>query len=419
MRELPRELTAEELAELFEGRTTRSSSGSPGSPTRCGGRARWSTSSPTTRSGRSSTPTPRSGSPPGCRSALRPSRERTSTRLSSRSSTGSTPTTRGATGSGSSSSSTGARRRRSWRCSAAGSTTRPRSSSRPRSASSATSRRIAGGDPGKRPRDDRPPARSLRRAARLARPRPALAARDRGDGVDRHVVLLRPPRPVAPSAEGRRRRRRRGRRRALGGARRRLLPRAEVRRRPARAARPPGVVQVGGLRDVALGLRADARPLLPRGVERARQAGRRPRAVARGHDLDRAARRRLDRLRRAQPARLRRPRPVARAVRPRRAVGVGVGGALQPARGLAPGRRDDRDGDGCERLLRHHPRPLGADPSEGGGPRARPGAGHPGEAALGAQQLPDPAGCPHDAGRPLPLRVRRGPRVARPRGADG
>ena len=52
-----------------------------------------------------------------------------------------------------------------------------------------------------------------------------------------------------------------------------------------------------------------------------------------------------------------------------------LAGALQPAGGMAPGRRDDRDGDGGERLLRHHPRPLGADPCEGGGPRARPRPG--------------------------------------------
>ena len=37
--------------------------------------------------------------------------------------------------------------------------------------------------------------------------------------------------------------------------------------------------------------------------------------------------------------------------------------------------RDDRDGDGRQRVLRHHPRPPGAGPREGGGPRARPGAG--------------------------------------------
>ena len=62
------------------------------------------------------------------------------------------------------------------------------------------------------------------------------------------------------------------------------------------------------------------------------------------------------------------------AVRARRARGVGLVRAVQPARGLAAGRRDDRHGDGGERPLQHHPRALGADPREGGGPRARPGA---------------------------------------------
>ncbi len=43
---------------------------------------------------------------------------------------------------------------------------------------------------------------------------------------------------------------------------------------------------------------------------------------------------------------------------------------------------------------------------EGGGPRARPGAGAPRQAALGAQQLPDAAGALRDARRALPVHVR-------------
>ena len=174
--------------------------------------------------------------------------------------------------------------------------------------------------------------RALAGAHRLARPRAALAPRHRGDGVDRDVVLLRPPRPVAPAAEGPGRRGGRRRGRALGGARRRLLPGAEVRRRAAAAAGPRRLVQVGGVHDVALRLRPDARPLLPRGVERAREAGRRPRPVARRRDLDRPPRPGLDRLRRAQPPRLGRARAVAGALRARRAGGLGLDGALQPAR---------------------------------------------------------------------------------------
>ena len=169
---------------------------------------------------------------------------------------------------------------------------------------------------------------------------------------------------------------------------------------------------------MALGLRAPARPLLPRCLECARPAGRRSPAVARSDDLDRDARRRLARLRHPQPPRLRATRPLAGALRARSARGLGVGRALRAARCLAAGRLDDRDGDGGERVLRHHPRALGADPREGGGPRARPAARDPGEAALGAQQLPDAARAPHDARRALPVRVRRRPRLARARRAD-
>ena len=48
-----------------------------------------------------------------------------------------------------------------------------------------------------------------------------------------------------------------------------------------------------------------------------------------------------------------------------------------------------------------------------------PRRGDPGEAALGAQQLPHAAGAADDARGALPVRVRRRPRVARARRADG
>ena len=66
---------------------------------------------------------------------------------------------------------------------------------------------------------------------------------------------------------------------------------------------PPRLVQVGGVHDVALGLRADGRPLLPQraGVPD-RPRGGRPDAVAGRRDQRRAARRRVDRLRRPLPA---------------------------------------------------------------------------------------------------------------------
>ena len=53
-------------------------------------------------------------------------------------------------------------------------------------------------------------------------------------------------------------------RRDVGDPRRRLLPHREVPGRPAHAAGAAALVQVGGLLDVALGLRPLRRPLLPR-----------------------------------------------------------------------------------------------------------------------------------------------------------
>ena len=53
-------------------------------------------------------------------------------------------------------------------------------------------------------------------------------------------------------------------------------------------------------------------------------------------------------------------------------VGLGRRRALLGARVVRPGRRDDRDDDGRERLLRDHPGPLEARAGEEGRPRARP-----------------------------------------------
>ena len=67
---------------------------------------------------------------------------------------------------------------------------------------------------------------------------------------------------------------------------------------------------------------------------------------------------------------------AARDARPRHRDRLRGRAALPAARGVPPGRRDARDDHGRERPVRDHPRPLGARPREGGGPRARPEAGH-------------------------------------------
>ena len=213
---------------------------------------------------------------------------------------------------------------------------------------------------------------------RLARPGLPLVPRHRGDRLDRDVVLLRrarQPPAASPSA------RRTGAEGVSGesweihgGGFYRIQ---QVPGRAADASEAAALVQVGGLLDVALGLRAPLRPLLRgRAPAADRPVGRRPRAVAGDPDLDRAARRRVARLRRALP-RARRPASsllAARDPRPRHRDRVRRRAALRAARRVPPGRRDARDDHGRERPLRDHPRPLGARAREGGGPRARPEA---------------------------------------------
>src|SRR5689334_5361874 len=108
--------------------------------------------------------------------------------------------------------------------------------------------RAAAGCDAQPPEDDRFPDR-LREPAR------PLAARRGGHRLGGRVVLLRLARrePRAADAGARRRGRRRP---PLGGARRRLLPQPQVPRCPARDPAPPALVQVGGLLDVALRVRA-------------------------------------------------------------------------------------------------------------------------------------------------------------------
>ena len=214
---------------------------------------------------------------------------------------------------------------------------------------------------------------------------------------------------AAEGAEGGRRRR------VLGRPRRRLLPLAEVQGRAADAARAPALVQVGGVHDVALGLRAARRPLLARRRHVAgRPGGRRPRAVAGSRALGRRARARAGSST-TSPAGSSSTTGSSRA----RSIGARDGLRVRGRRALRrpgrvpPGRRDARHDHGRERLLRDHPGAPGARAREAGGARAGPAAGAARQAAVGAQQLPDAAGRLHDARRALPVRLRQRPRVAR------
>ena len=256
--------------------------------------------------------------------------------------------------------------------------------------------------------------------SRLARPRAALAARDRRDGVDRHVVLLRPPRPVAPAAEGPA-----DADAGVGGELWEVHGGGfyQVQKyvvAPPRAARPPRLVQVGGVRDVALGLRADARPLLPRGVERARPAGRRPRAVARGDDLDRAARRRLARRTTCSTALVSDgARPLARPLRARRARGVGLGELFSPrAAWLQVGAMIGTvmAANVFFDIIPAHwelirAKEAGREPDPRPGIQAKQRSVHNNYLTLPVLLTM--------LGGPLPVRVRRRPRLARPRRPDG
>ena len=206
----------------------------------------------------------------------------------------------------------------------------------------------------------------------------------------------------------------------MGGPRRRLLPRQEVQGRPAGAARPPGLVQVGGVHDLALGLRPDGRPLL---LQRERVPDRPARSptsssweavgisiallVAAWLVYDVLCRLLLPRGRNGEIA------LWALLILLTTLAAWGCGELFQPrAAFLQVGAMLGTIMAG-ERLLQHHPRPLGADQRQEGRPRARPDAGDHGEEALGPQQLLHAAGAVHDARRALRVRLRRRPRLAR------
>ena len=194
----------------------------------------------------------------------------------------------------------------------------------------------------------------------------------------------------------------------------------EVPHRAADAAGAARVVQVGGLHDVADRLRADGPPLLRRSdpvpwIRAAPASGVGARPRERRHPGGRLAR-----VRHALPDH-RRQRACARDLdrAPRRRHRRHLRSALQPARRVHPGRRDARDVDGGERVLRHHPRAARPRRRNGGRARTRCRSGHPRQATLGAQQLPDPAGPVRDDQPALPVHLRPRQLVGRPARAHG
>ena len=165
---------------------------------------------------------------------------------------------------------------------------------------------------------------------------------------------------------------------------------------------------------MALRLRAPRRPLLAGRRRQAHRPGRRrPEPDPGGRPLCRRAGGGLARLRRRLPRPSGRPAGGGRRRRPRDALGLCGRAALRRPSLVSSGRRDARDDHGRQRLLRDHPRPLGARPREAARSRAGSGTRTPREAAVGAQQLPDAASRLHDAGGPLPARLRAAAGVAR------
>src|SRR5881227_1250129 len=169
----------------------------------------------------------------------------------------------------------------------------------------------------------------------MAQPCAPLGPRDHRDRVDRHVVLLQLVEQSARSAPARATGAgRRGR--ALVGARRRVLPRREVHGRPRRAPPHAPLVQMGGVRHLAHGLRAARAGLLHRRRVVSRRSPARPGVSRRGRgggggDADRQ----LARVRRPVPLRAGSPAPRPRgdAVRARDGARVGTDRAVEAAIG--------------------------------------------------------------------------------------
>ena len=262
VRDLPRKLTVEELAGLVRG---------PHALRRAARRARRP-ARPRPRGRRDPDRRREEGGarrPPGDRrdGALGPQRRRAGHRRGARARRAEPRATRSASASASSSSSTGGRRARSSRSCASGSSAPASRSSRPRSTSSSRSPRTDGGAPSARADYWWSWGDLLFRWLHVIAGIAWIGSSFYFIALDNHL---------APPADERRRGARR-RRRGVGDPRRRLLPDREVQGRARDAPRPALLVQVGGVHDLALRLRAAHRRLLRARLDLPRrQVGRRP-----------------------------------------------------------------------------------------------------------------------------------------------
>ena len=204
---------------------------------------------------------------------------------------------------------------------------------------------------------------------------------DRGDRLDRDVVLLRRARqPPAAAAQDR----------ATpsegvggesweihGGGFYRIQ---KFRVAPRDASRAAALVQVGGVHDLAVA--ASRCSSSSTTSTRTRTSSTRASRDLEHGDGDRDQHRRCSRsawlvydglCRAARRPRARCSRSLLVAFVDARRVRRRASSSAPRAR-TDPGRRDARDDHGRQRLLRDHPGPLGARPREAGRPRARPGA---------------------------------------------
>ncbi len=244
------------------------------------------------------------------------------------------------------------------------------------------------------------------RAHRVVEPRHPLAARGRRYRLDRQLVLLHPSRPQPQAAvrfpngdPGRR----------LAGAWRRLLSHGEISGGAEPHAGRADLVQVGGLHHLALGLCTAG----PRLLHQCRALP--DRQVGARFDPDGSRRRRVRKpagsvaaLRGAVPVAARSPRGCAcpAGLRPSRRPHLCLHPCVQRTRCIHPDRGSDRHHHGGQRLRHRHSEPEKDGGCDDRGQGAQPGVGRRGQAALGAQQLPHPAGHLPDDRQSLSAHVR-------------